>query len=105
VVAYATAERTREIAIRLAVGASRFDVLRMVVAQGLRLAVTGTLLGVIAAVAATRLMRSLLYGVAATDPATYAGVIALMIVVAAAACYIPARRAMKIDPMTALRYE
>ena len=105
VVAYATAERTREIAIRLAVGANRFDVLRMVVAQGLRLTVTGTVLGVIAAVAATRLMRSLLYGVAATDPVTYAGVIALMIAVAAAACYIPARRAMKIDPMTALRYE
>jgi predicted permease len=97
--------RTREIGIRMALGAQDGDVLRMVVKQGIVLAFIGAALGIGAAIAVTRYLDSFLYGVHAGDPATIMLVATLMVVVALAACYIPARRATKVDPMVALRYE
>ena len=105
VTAFAVSMRTQEIGIRMALGADPRSVMRMVLGQGARLAVAGVATGVIAALALTRLMASLLFQVRATDPVTYSDVAILLIVVALAACYIPARRAMRVDPMTALRYE
>ncbi|MGH9936244.1 MAG: ABC transporter permease [Blastocatellia bacterium] len=98
-------QRRREIGIRLALGAQRRDVLRLIAKQGLAMAVIGVAVGLIASLALTRLMATLLFGVSATDPLTFAGVAALLIAVAALACYVPARRAMKTDPLVALRYE
>jgi predicted permease len=103
VLAFAVGERRREIGIRMALGAQRSNVLRLVIGQGLRLALTGVGIGLLAAYAASRLMKSLLYGVSATDPATFTGIALLMIGVAFIACYIPARRATKVDPLVALR--
>jgi ABC-type antimicrobial peptide transport system permease subunit len=105
VVAWSVARRTREIGIRVALGASRGDLIWMVVRDVLAPVVAGVAVSVPAVVALARLVRSLLYGVGPADPSTIAGAAVLMCVVAAAAAYLPARRATKVDPMTALRFE
>jgi putative ABC transport system permease protein len=105
VIAYSVAQRTREIGIRMALGAQRTQMLSLVLRQSLTLVVLGLIVGFAAALAATRLMRTLLYGVGANDFATYAVVVVVLGGAALLASYIPARRAMKVDPMIALRYE
>jgi predicted permease len=105
VMALLVTQRTREIGIRMALGAQRRHVLRLVLGRGIRLAGIGMIGGVIAALTVTRLLSTLLFGVAAADPLTYASVATLLTLVALAACYIPARRAMRVDPIVALRYE
>ncbi|HKP88323.1 MAG TPA: FtsX-like permease family protein, partial [Blastocatellia bacterium] len=105
VIAYSVSQRTREIGIRMAMGAEARDVLGLVVRQGLRLAVAGVALGLGGALALTRVMAGLLYGVSTTDFETFVAVPLLLTVVAALASYIPALRATKVDPMVALRYE
>jgi predicted permease len=105
VVSYIVVQRTHEIGIRVALGAQQSDVLRGVLGAGARMALIGVGIGIAVALALTRLMANLLYGVSATDPATFFSVAVLLTLVALAACYIPARRAMRVDPIVALRHE
>ena len=105
VLSYAVKRRGQEIGIRMALGAQRSDVLRLVIGEGLRLTLIGLAVGVAAALPLTGLLRDLLFGVTPTDPFTFAAVAALLGLVALAACYLPARRAMRVDPMVAIRAE
>ena len=105
VISYIVSQRTREIGVRMALGAASRDVSRMVLRQGMILAVVGVAVGLVAAVGLTRLMASFLYGVEATDPVTFGVVAALLVAVALVASYLPALRASRTDPLEALRFE
>ncbi len=105
VTSYAVAQRSREIGIRMALGAQPRDVRRHILKEGTRLAMTGLGVGAVAALALSRLIASLLYGITSTDPITFAAVAFVLTIVAVAACWIPARRATRVDPIEALRYE
>jgi putative ABC transport system permease protein len=104
-ISYTVAQRTAEIGVRLALGAPPRDVLRLIVKQGMRPAIAGIAVGIVGAWVATRLIRGLLFGVSATDPLTFAGVVLFLVAVALLAAYLPARRATRVDPMIALRAE
>jgi putative ABC transport system permease protein len=105
VVAYSVTQRTREIGIRLAVGAQRGDVMNLIVGEGLKMAAAGVALGLVASLLMSHVLRSLLFGVTATDPFVFAANAAILLLVAVLACAIPARRAARVDPMVALRNE
>jgi putative ABC transport system permease protein len=105
VVSYSVAQRIREIGIRMALGAQRRDVLRLVLGQGARISGIGIAIGIAASLLLTRLMTKLLYSVSAADPATFLAVALLLALIALAACYIPARRTTRVDPLMALREE
>lgn len=105
VISYSVSCRTREVGVRMALGASPRAIQKMILREGLRIAGAGLAAGILAALALTRLLKGQLYGIGATDPYTFVGAAILLVLVALAACYVPARRAMKVDPMVALRYE
>ena len=105
VLSYLVGQRIPEIGIRLALGAQRDDVLRLILGEGLRMAFLGVAIGLAGALALSRLLADLLFGISAADPVTFAGVAILLTAMAIAACYIPARRAMRVNPIVALRYE
>jgi putative ABC transport system permease protein len=105
VIAYMVSQRTHEIGVRMALGARRSDVLRIVMGHGLRLTAIGLGIGLCAAVGASRLLAPVLYGIGANDPATMTAVAVGLAVIAVTACYLPARKAMNVDPSVALRYE
>jgi putative ABC transport system permease protein len=105
VVAYTVSQRTQEIGVRMAIGAQRGDVLSMVVGGGMKLALVGVAIGLAAAMALSRLLETMLFQVAPSDPASYAATAILLLIVAALACYVPARRATRVDPILALRQE
>jgi putative ABC transport system permease protein len=103
VMSFSTSQRSREFGVRVALGAMPADILSMVVGEGLRLALAGILAGVLAAIWLTRLLKGLLYGISATDPLTFAAVAGSILVISAVSCYLPARRAVAVDPQVALR--
>jgi putative ABC transport system permease protein len=105
VVAYTVSLRTQEIGLRMAIGAQRGDVLRLVVGGGMKLALVGVAIGILGALALARFVETMLYAVTPFDPASYAATAAVLLAVAALACYVPARRAMRVDPIVALRAE
>jgi predicted permease len=105
VISYLVGQRTHEIGVRVALGAQQSDVLRLVLGHGAKMALLGVAIGFVAALGLTRLMANQLFGVSARDPLTFAAVASLLMAVAIAACYIPARRAMRVDPVVALRHE
>jgi putative ABC transport system permease protein len=105
VMAYSVTQRSHELGIRIAVGASPRDILRLVVGQGIRMTLLGAAIGLVVSLAVTRALSSLLFGVSVTDPLTFVAVPVVLAFVAILACYLPARRAMRVDPIIALRYE